>query len=219
MPRTIQMCEHEQTFTGKRTRRIREGTAPHSQRGLTLVEALITLLVMTIGLLGIAAMQVIGVQENASAFRHSQATWLVYDMADRMRANSNPAALDPGDASAGPEDIADHYKGIDVRSDNVPPAADGAACDGAGENCGLQEMADFDAFHWWQLVQRLPGAKGTVTEPDPDSGRYLVRVMWDESEREIRSETADTAALEFNVQGCPSDMTIPQTCVEIWVEP
>ena len=189
---------------------------PGDQGGFSLIEALITLLVMSVGLLGIVAMQVIGIQETAGALRHSQATWFAYDMADRIRANINPASLDPIDTSAGAGDIADHYEGIDVSIDDQPPAADGAACDGVADNCNAAAMANFDAFQWWQMIQRLPRGQGTVTEEPGVDGRYLVRVMWDETKQEIRS---GSDIIDINIKGCPSDTSVAKTCVEIWVEP
>jgi type IV pilus assembly protein PilV len=57
------------------------------QRGATLVEVLVALLVLSIGLLGVAALQVSALQTNQGAHVRSQASVLAYDIADRMRAN------------------------------------------------------------------------------------------------------------------------------------
>ncbi len=63
-------------------------TSIHSRaRGFTLVEALVALLALSIGLLGIAGMQLTGMRANMSAGWRSQATYLGYDIIDRMRAN------------------------------------------------------------------------------------------------------------------------------------
>jgi type IV pilus assembly protein PilV len=61
--------------------------ARRADRGFTLVEALVALLVLSIGLLGVAAMQLSSLQANNGAFQRSQATFLAQDIADRMRAN------------------------------------------------------------------------------------------------------------------------------------
>jgi type IV pilus assembly protein PilV len=58
-------------------------------RGFTLVEALVALLALSIGLLGVAALQMTGLKSNLSASWRSQATYLSYDIIDRMRANRN----------------------------------------------------------------------------------------------------------------------------------
>lgn len=172
--------------------------------GATLLEALITLLVMSIGLLGVAALQIIGTQENASALRHSRATWFAYDMADRMRANLNygtPTVPNP------PDLWGDHYDGIDVSADST---ATGQSC-GAGDDCDLNEMRDFDADQWRAQVMTLPGGQGTVDEDTANGGRYLIRVLWDDDVPEMAPNRAST--------GCPSGPDIPKTCVEITVQP
>ena len=55
------------------------------QHGVSLVESMIALLVISIGLLGIAALQVTSISQNSSAFHHSQAVWAAYDMSDRIQ--------------------------------------------------------------------------------------------------------------------------------------
>lgn len=65
--------------------------APSRARGFTLIESLVALLVLSIGLLGIAAMQLASLQANNGAFQRTQATFLAQDIADRMRANRNAA--------------------------------------------------------------------------------------------------------------------------------
>lgn len=61
-------------------------------KGFTLVEALIALLALSIGLLGVAALQMTGLKANLSAAWRTQATYLAYDILDRMRANRTQIA-------------------------------------------------------------------------------------------------------------------------------
>nr|WP_163501138.1 type IV pilus modification protein PilV [Halomonas socia] len=63
------------------------------QQGVTLVEVLIAVLVLSVGLLGVAAMQTTSLQMNHSAYLRSQANNMAYDIIDRMRANRS-ASLD-----------------------------------------------------------------------------------------------------------------------------
>ena len=56
-------------------------------RGFSLIEVLVAMLLLSIGLLGVAGMQALSVQMNVSAGQSSQATFLGYDIVDRMRAN------------------------------------------------------------------------------------------------------------------------------------
>ena len=57
------------------------------QRGFTLLEVLVALVVVAIGLVGIAGLMMTGARNNQSAAQRSQASWLAYDVIDRMRAN------------------------------------------------------------------------------------------------------------------------------------
>lgn len=77
-------------------------SAPRSlgrQAGVSLIEVLITALVLAIGLLGLASLQANSLVGNQQSYMRSQATSLAYDMSDRLRANKT-AALD-GDYNSG----------------------------------------------------------------------------------------------------------------------
>lgn len=57
------------------------------QSGFTLLEILVALLVLAIGLLGLAGLMTSSMRNNLSASHRTQATWQAYDIVDRMRAN------------------------------------------------------------------------------------------------------------------------------------
>jgi len=65
----------------------------NQQQGLSLIEALVAVVVLALGLLGLAGLQATSIKSNDSALFRSQATLLAYDMADRMR-TMRTAALD-----------------------------------------------------------------------------------------------------------------------------
>ncbi|MEO7773506.1 MAG: type IV pilus modification protein PilV [Steroidobacteraceae bacterium] len=72
--------------------------------GFTLVETLVALMALSIGLLGIAAMQMTSLRANLGASWRTQANFLAYDIIDRIRANrTNRAsyATAIGDAAPG----------------------------------------------------------------------------------------------------------------------
>ncbi len=66
--------------------------SPHNAKGVALLEILIALVVTSIGLLGVAGLQVMSLKNNQSAALQSQANVLAYDMFDRLRANAGVAA-------------------------------------------------------------------------------------------------------------------------------
>ncbi|MDX2479355.1 MAG: type IV pilus modification protein PilV [Desulfuromusa sp.] len=65
-----------------------------SNRGFTLVEVLVALVILSVGLLGVAGMQISGMKGNHNAFLRSQALQYSYEILDMMRANRN-AAISP----------------------------------------------------------------------------------------------------------------------------
>ncbi|MCI1709308.1 MAG: type IV pilus modification protein PilV [Chiayiivirga sp.] len=60
-------------------------------RGFSLIEVLISVLILGLGLLGVAAMQATALRNNQSAAERSEATVLTYAMLDSMRANRDDA--------------------------------------------------------------------------------------------------------------------------------
>ena len=62
---------------------------PRVQGGFTLVEVLVTVIVVAIGLLGLAGVQLAGMRSNHSAYLRTQATIAAYDLIDRMRMDPN----------------------------------------------------------------------------------------------------------------------------------
>ncbi len=125
-----------------------------SQRGLTLIESMIALLVISIGLLGIAALQITAMNQNTSSLNHSRAVWIAYNMSDRIRANL-------------PE--FDNYEDIDTEN----------GYSGSCENvtCDPGAMRTADAAEWTDLIQGLPGGRGMITA---NADGLLITVMWDD---------------------------------------
>src|SRR5690625_3848715 len=59
----------------------------HRQKGMTLIEVLVAVLVLSVGLLGLAALQGISLQSNQNAYNRTQAVSFVYEAVDFARAN------------------------------------------------------------------------------------------------------------------------------------
>ena len=60
---------------------------PSQQTGFTLLEILVAMVVLSIGLLGLAGLQAVSLNNNQIAYYRSIASQQTYDIADRMRAN------------------------------------------------------------------------------------------------------------------------------------
>ncbi len=65
--------------------------AKPSMQGFTLLEVLVAIVVLSIGLLGLAGLMVSSLKNSHSAYQRTQVTWLAYDALDRMRANRQVA--------------------------------------------------------------------------------------------------------------------------------
>ncbi len=69
--------------------------------GFTLLEVLVAMLILSIGLLGLAALQANTLKLNHGALQRSQAIFLTYDMMDRLRANRTAALAGQCDIAMG----------------------------------------------------------------------------------------------------------------------
>lgn len=136
-----------------------------SQRGFTLLEVLIAIVVLSIGLLGLAGLQAAGLRNNTSAYMRTIATQQVHDMADRMRANLPGVITNAYDAIAG-----------------IP--AD-PACISAATGCSIANLAIYDAFAWNTRNQNLlPLGVGTVTRvvgAPAGVNRFTISIGWDDN--------------------------------------
>ena len=65
----------------------------HCQHGVSLIEVMIAVFVLAIGLLGAAGMQLSALKYTDSSRVNTQASFIVYDIIDRMRANADPLQL------------------------------------------------------------------------------------------------------------------------------
>lgn len=100
------------------------------QSGMTLVEVLVSVLILGIGLLGAAALQLNALKYTDSSTMTSQASFIAYDMMDRIRAN-----VDGNSAANGATDILSTYA---ISATDVGPAA-------SLSNARNQDLADFKA--------------------------------------------------------------------------
>lgn len=81
------------------------GRETSRQAGMTLIEVLVAMLILSTGFLGAAAVQVSALKYTSSAHMKTQASFIAYDMMDRIRANAGAdysvAALDQIQSSLG----------------------------------------------------------------------------------------------------------------------
>jgi type IV pilus assembly protein PilV len=132
------------------------------QRGFSLIEVLVTLVILAIGLLGVAGMQARLQQSEMEAYQRSQALLLLDDMANRLAANRSVAASYVAATAA---------------------AAAGSTCPSS-----LATQLERDASEWCNALQgagevsgsnkvgAMLGGRGCVQALG--SGEYLLTVAW-----------------------------------------
>lgn len=119
---------------------------PGAQGGFTLLEILVAIVVLSIGLLGLAGLQVVSLNNNQTAYYRSIATQQAYDMADRMRANIAGIA-------------AGNYDNLTA----TLPADPGCIASGTSGCTTLANVATTDQFQWLtNNAAMLPAGAGTV---------------------------------------------------------
>ena len=147
-------------------------TAKSFQTGSTLIEVLVSLLVLSGGLLSMGGLQTVSLKNNQSAYYRTQATVYANDIAERMRGNI--AAVDAG------------------AYNNVVGAATSACFTAAG--CTPAQMAAQDILDWGaSITTALPGGTSVVClDASQEDGTaaakacsntgtvYAIKIWWDD---------------------------------------
>jgi len=130
-----------------------------NQSGFTLLEVMIAIVVLSLGLLGLAGLQAATLRNNQIAYYRAIAVQQTFDMADRIRANQAGAA-------------AGAYDALDA---SIPADPDCIA-----NTCVAADMAVADHSQWNNNNARmLPGGSGTVASAA--DGGFDITIMWNEN--------------------------------------
>ena len=136
------------------------------QQGFSLVEVLIALVIMSVGMLGIAGLYVQSLQAGRTSMLRHNAVTLAGDVADRIRANPRAGVI---------------YQDSDGADKN---------CVDNGTDCDESDMAEHDIFLWKaQAGATLPGGDVTITFDDVAfPNEYTINVNWTEPEGPLEYE-------------------------------
>lgn len=147
-------------------------TSIRTQRGFSLIEVLVALLVMSIGLLTVAALQVFSLQVEANALNGTRATLLAADIVDRIRANpAGAAAYEIGLADGAPAPEED--------------CADTQAVEVTGP-CDPETLAAYDLWTWRQAMAAgnplsVPSGAGAIDYLPGTPEVHQITVQWREN--------------------------------------
>lgn len=141
------------------------------QRGLTMIEVLVAMLIFAIGLLGVAGMQSLALKSTDNSNLRSLVNIHAYEIVERMRANMT--AVEAGEY--------DSITAVSATPSNCLPS------------CTPAELAAWDADEWLQNLQAdVPGATGSVSYAN---GTATVTINWTE-----RSLGTDAQAQSYTLQ-------------------
>jgi len=131
-----------------------------SLRGFSLVEVLVTIVVLAVGLLGIAALQIKGIRFAHRANLHYFAILQAQDMTNRMRAN---------------------LTGVNAGAyNNISSIPSDPGCITNSNGCTPAQLAVYDAFEWnTNNARLLPSGQGSVTGAGVNSV-FAVTISWQE---------------------------------------
>ncbi|MEO0423927.1 MAG: type IV pilus modification protein PilV [Pseudomonadota bacterium] len=149
------------------------------QQGFSLIEVLVALLVMSVGLLTVAALQVFSLQVEAQALNGTRATLLAADIVDRIRANPAGAAtyqLGLGVGAPPTEVVCADTQDVDVTAPCTP-----------------QILAAYDLWAWRQAMTAgnplsIPSGDGSIEYLPGTPNAHRITVQWLE-ENETKTYT------------------------------
>jgi type IV pilus assembly protein PilV len=164
------------------------------QRGVSLIEVMMAVLIFSIGLIGLAGLMVMSTRSNHAAYLRTQVIFLANNMADRMSAN--PTAV---------------WKGT-YNATNYPVSASTAGNNDCSSACNPVDLAQADQRKWSsQLKTFLPSPQATIAcggvtsagyDPTsqinfrpPYGGGCKMTIKW--TERDNPSSPTQTFAWEF----------------------
>ena len=142
------------------------------QKGMTLIEVLVTLILVSVGLLGVAALQLASLRNNEESYMRSQASVLAADILDRMRANS--IAFRAGDYdvsfSTPEEETAEEAPAEETPAEETEESE--------GEEEATDSAASRDIAAWQtELARLLPNGTGQI---ESDGNIATITIRWSE---------------------------------------
>lgn len=144
-------------------------------RGVGLVDALVAVLMLSLGALAVMGASVMAIRYAADRQHQAVASLLAQDLAERMRAHQGQAASDGSPASAFMAGAYDLTAAWRAQQALLMPTA---ACSQVSDTCSPTDMAQADLLHWRQRLQAsLPQGAAWVRR-EPSSGMADIWVVW-----------------------------------------
>ncbi len=134
------------------------------QRGVTLLEVLISIVILAVGMLGIASMLLYANKANNSSYTKHQAVQAIYNIFDKIRANSQAATNG-------------NYNISNIGSGGVPTTVATPSVQCTGTACTAAQLATYDTWLWLTRdVAQLPSGSGSITSAVNANNNTVVTV-------------------------------------------
>lgn len=195
-----------------------EPKKPHDpSRGYTLIEVLITAVVVLLAITGMMSMQMVSVKTAQDAYHRTQATTLAYQMTDALRAKC-----------AAPNVTADaltEYIGRTLCDATNRPAEDNRQCEYDADSDttydpATDSAADHDFDQWWRAIHDagMPPWFATIQQSAGANNIFHIVIQWqdkriNEAEERITGDDDDSNVVSC-LDGLPNS-SIPTGMVEI----
>jgi len=163
------------------------------QAGITLVEVMVTVLILAVGSLGIASLQLAGLKYSSGSYARTQITILSDDMANRLKSNRIFALNQNPDGNFGD-------------SPYVLPDLTGAQPVGRNcitEQCSEAEFAAYDLATWTNEIARtIPSGRGQLLVVDnvgPDGltdRQFQIQIEWRQVASSTNPDEVDGAGID-----------------------
>ncbi|RVU84039.1 type IV pilus modification protein PilV [Leucothrix sargassi] len=167
------------------------------QSGFSLIEVLISLIVLSIGLLGLGGLHLTSLQSSNNAHFRTAASIAATELADRMRLNPSAvsAALYEGEVNRTLCSSSSTVKSCD--GDNLCSSTEAAAFDLQLSACGRMQNGERNGGVFYQL----PNSTLSIScgEVDCDSGiEHTISIEWNEVDDSDEDNDVQTRSYELN---------------------
>jgi type IV pilus assembly protein PilV len=155
-----------------------------THQGFTLIEVLVAMLVLSIGLLGIASTLIAALHSSTSNYLQQQAVQSAYDIVERMRSNFISGSI----AGSG-----NPYIVAATAPSGTAPAPNCASV----TTCTSAQMAAYDVWEWQtQVKNSLPGGVGQIAVTSVNaSAQVVITLTWsDQPAQATFNPTGSTTA-------------------------
>ncbi len=190
------------------------------QKGLTLIEALVALVILALGVLGLAGVQTRLLVESRTTNSRALAIGLIDDLSNRMLLNRDAAIgkpVSPRNALAVPSAYTLAW------SADPGAATDPTDCRNNANQCTGAQLATYDLMAWRRAVAAVfPGGQARVFNSTKDERQLGIAIAWPENERKLGSNADDALAKNpLDVTAAAQGITCPATliCHFVYVQP